>query len=156
MIFDTVRHLGWRSERSARFRELQARSRSDEMIDRSPRRTVLVVEDDPVLSEMLRILLEDDGFQILNAMNGSEALRMAREQPPDLITLDLKLPDMDGYRLLDELHGSLGLTAVPVIIVSGLAYQPRPHDHVVAMIEKPFDATLLDRAIRNALLARET
>jgi CheY-like chemotaxis protein len=124
------------------------------MINRPRDRTILVVEDDPVISEILRILLEDDGFQIVTALNGSEALERAREQPPDLITLDLMLPDMDGYRLLDELHGALGLTDIPVIVVSGQTYQPRPEDHVVAIIDKPFDATLLDRAIRSALLLR--
>jgi len=114
-------------------------------------RTILVVEDDPTVSDILRILLEDDGFRIVTALSGREALELAWSDPPNLITLDLNLPDMDGYRLLDELRNQPGGQEIPIVVVSGRQYEPRPDDHVVAALPKPFDATELDEVVRRTL-----
>src|SRR3954447_20306261 len=99
------------------------------MIAISPSR-ILVVEDDPTISDILRVLLEDDGFRITTALSGRAAMELALADPPDLITLDLQLPDIDGYRLLDELRSQPRLSDIPVVIVSGYPYKFRPEDHV--------------------------
>jgi DNA-binding response OmpR family regulator len=114
-------------------------------------RPILVVEDDPTISEMLRVLLEDDGFRITTALSGRQAIELARTDPPELITLDLQLPDIDGYRILDQLHGQAHLQDVPVVIVSGRTYKVRPQDHVVAVLAKPLDASALDQIVRRTL-----
>jgi CheY-like chemotaxis protein len=114
-------------------------------------RSTLVVEDDPAISDMLRVLLEDDGFRITTAMSGRQAITLARADPPELITLDLELPNIDGYRILDQLHGHPELQEIPVVIVSGRTYKFRPEHHVVAVLSKPFDATELDQVVRRTL-----
>ncbi|MEA2642888.1 MAG: hypothetical protein QOF51_4282 [Chloroflexota bacterium] len=115
-------------------------------------RTILVVEDDPTISEILRILLEDTGCRILEASGGVEALRLAAEERPDLITMDLSLPDMDGYDVLRNLQANPELVSVPIVVVSGRQFEQRVPARVVAVLLKPFDASELDDVVRAALL----
>ena len=113
--------------------------------------TILVVEDDPIISALLRIFLEDSGSRIVVAEEGEEAVRLARELRPDLITLDLALPDMDGTEVLRQLNGDASLARVPVIVVTARRYTPRPDERVAVVLEKPFDAAQLEDSVRRAL-----
>jgi two-component system KDP operon response regulator KdpE len=83
------------------------------MVTRRPR--VLAVDDEPALLELARDSLEARGFQVLTAHDGTEALRRARDDVPDLIILDLVLPDLDGFEVLRQLRATM---AVPVIILT--------------------------------------
>ena len=121
------------------------------MVQDSHQRTILVVEDDPTISEILRILLEDTGCRILAASGGVEALQLAAEEPPDLITMDLSLPDIDGYEVLRQLNGNAALAGVPIVVVSGRQFEPKIPARVIAVLMKPFDASELDTVVRNAL-----
>jgi DNA-binding response OmpR family regulator len=103
------------------------------------------VEDDPTIAEILRILLEDDGCHIITAASGGEALLAIEQERPDLVTLDLNLPDMDGLELL----GRLG--DVPVVIVSARSYVPRGAGRILAVLHKPFDATRLGEIVHEAI-----
>jgi DNA-binding response OmpR family regulator len=116
-----------------------------------PQRTVLVVEDDPTISAILRIFLEDSGCHIIVAEMGEEAVRLAHEVKPDLITLDLALPDIDGTEVLRQINGDADLAHVPVIVVTARRYEPRPEENVTAVLQKPFDATELEATVRRAL-----
>jgi CheY-like chemotaxis protein len=113
--------------------------------------TILVVEDDPAIADILQILLEDAGCEIIRARSGQEAIELAREHHPDLVTLDLVLPDMDGREILRQLSGDPDLALVPVIVVSARPYGPVPEGNVVGALLKPFDATELDELVRRAL-----
>jgi two-component system KDP operon response regulator KdpE len=106
--------------------------------------TILVVEDDATISEMLRILLEDEGCTIAAASSGKAAIGELERLRPDLVTLDLNLPDMDGLQLLNHLGD------IPTIIVSARAYVPRGQGNVIAVLEKPFDVTRLSEAVETA------
>src|ERR1700737_4944315 len=75
----------------------------------------LVVDDEVQIRRFLRAGLELDGFAVEEAESGSEALRYATLQPPDLVILDLGLPDMDGSEVLERLRG---WSTVPVIVLS--------------------------------------
>lgn len=113
--------------------------------------TILVVEDDPTISAILRIFLEDSGCRIVVAEQGGEAVRLAREVHPDLITLDLALPDIDGTEVLRQLNVDADLAHVPVIVVTARRFEPRPDENVTAVLQKPFDATELEDTVRRAL-----
>ncbi|MGB3699549.1 MAG: response regulator [Gordonia sp. (in: high G+C Gram-positive bacteria)] len=76
---------------------------------------VLVVDDEPQLLRALRINLRARGFEVTTAATGAQALAAASRNPPDVVVLDLGLPDMDGFTVLDGLRG---WTAVPVIVLS--------------------------------------
>jgi two-component system KDP operon response regulator KdpE len=78
--------------------------------------TVLVIDDEPQILRALRINLRVRQYEVHTAGNGSEALELAAKHPPDLVILDLGLPDLDG---LDVIHGLRGWTAAPIIVLSG-------------------------------------
>jgi two-component system KDP operon response regulator KdpE len=77
---------------------------------------VLVVDDEPQILRALRINLRARGYHVEVAADGAEALRVAATLQPELVVLDLGLPDLDG---LDVIHGLRGWTAVPIIVLSG-------------------------------------
>ena len=77
---------------------------------------ILVVDDEPQLLRALRINLRARGYDVEVAADGAGALRTAAAQPPDLVVLDLGLPDMDGVEVI---HGLRGWTTTPIIVLSG-------------------------------------
>jgi PAS domain S-box-containing protein len=79
---------------------------------------ILVVDDDAVSRDLLATMLERDGYQVVLARNGMEALELAREVRPDAITLDVMMPQMDGWSVLAALKSEPGLEDIPVIMVT--------------------------------------
>jgi DNA-binding response OmpR family regulator len=82
------------------------------------KKTVIVIEDDKDIAGLLRYNLEKIGVDSLLAYDGEEALRLLKENLPDLILLDLMLPKIDGYELLGAIKENALLAGVPVVIVS--------------------------------------
>jgi two-component system cell cycle response regulator DivK len=86
----------------------------------TPRR-ILVVEDNPLNLKLVRDVLQVAGYHVLEAQSGEEGLRIAKEDPPDLVLMDLQLPGIDGTETLRRLReGTLG-PDVPVVAVTALA-----------------------------------
>jgi len=120
--------------------------------DSGAQHSILVVEDDPTMTDLLRVVLEDSGYHIVTAYDGEEALRLARERVPDLITLDLGLPGrMDGREFLRRLRHDPATQGVPVIVVTGMWYDPSREDKVEAVLGKPFDVAELEDTVRRVL-----
>jgi PAS domain S-box-containing protein len=84
-------------------------------------RTALVVEDDLKSADVIRVQLEAEGFEVLHAVSAEAALEIASQQPLSLITLDIMLPDMDGWELLARLKDLPELRLIPVVIISIVA-----------------------------------
>ena len=82
--------------------------------------TVLVIDDNAQARELIRRVLEDEGFRVLEAADGAEGLALARSDPPDAITLDVLMPRMDGWAVLAELKADPALADVPVIMLTML------------------------------------
>jgi CheY-like chemotaxis protein len=111
---------------------------------------ILLVEDDASIRDTLRELLEDEGYRVLGAENGVEALRQLRSCAPHVILLDLMMPVMDGWELRKELQQDSALARIPVVIVSA--------DHMLdqkvgalaaqAYLAKPFELEALLSTIR--------
>ena len=80
--------------------------------------TVLLIEDDEAAAEMYRLRLAADGYTVIIATDGEEGLRRAVEDRPDLIYLDLRLPKMDGFEVLERLRASAATASIPVVIVT--------------------------------------
>jgi two-component system, OmpR family, KDP operon response regulator KdpE len=78
--------------------------------------TILVIDDEPQIIRALRINLRARQFEVLAASTATEALELAAKHPPDLVILDLGLPDMDGVEVI---HGLRGWTEAPIIVLSG-------------------------------------
>lgn len=104
----------------------------------SERHVALVVEDDAKGAKVLRILLEAEGFRVLVATNGEQGLEIASMQHLSLITLDIRLPRMDGWGFLIRLREYVDLAPVPIVIVAGEADISRALTHgAAAVLEKP-------------------
>jgi two-component system alkaline phosphatase synthesis response regulator PhoP len=82
---------------------------------------VLVVDDEEDIVEFVSYNLQLEGYEIFRAGNGMEALNQARKHLPDLILLDLMLPDMDGFSICEILHCQPSTTNIPVIVLTAMA-----------------------------------
>jgi CheY-like chemotaxis protein len=79
---------------------------------------VLVIEDDPSVAEMYRVRLETDGYDVLVGRDGEEGLHLALSEVPEFIYLDLRLPKLDGFEVLQRLRSAPVTAQIPVIILS--------------------------------------
>jgi DNA-binding response OmpR family regulator len=116
--------------------------------------SLLLVDDEPRIRRVLRLALEDEGYQVAEAANGYDALAVLRREPPDVVLLDLMLPDRDGFAVCREIRRT---SDVPVIMVTA---RTDSHDVVAGLeagaddyVTKPLVAKELSARIR-ALLRR--
>jgi DNA-binding response OmpR family regulator len=125
-----------------------------EGISRRPK--ILVVEDDRDLALLLRRRLESEGYRVLLAGSGEDALWLAQESQPQLITLDIMLPDLDGFTVLERLKENPMTSGIPVVIVSVLADTERGYAlGAVDYVTKPFDESKLIQSVEGALHSLE-
>lgn len=118
------------------------------------RSSVLVIDDVDDLRLMIRLALEDAGYTVLEAPTGAEGLRLLRDEPPDLVLLDIRLPDMSGWDVLRRLARKG--TPVRVLVVSAHT-SPRTFERAltfgcIGYVVKPFLAAELLREVERALL----
>ena len=115
--------------------------------------SILLVEDNPVTRKMLRLLLETEGYRVLEAEDAAAALEQMRTEVPDLVLQDLLLPDMDGLDLIGRLRGMVGSANIPMIALSGLrgaVERSLPAGFDAALI-KPVEPAKLIEVIRSYL-----
>jgi CheY-like chemotaxis protein len=86
-------------------------------------RTVLIADDKATGRELVRAALEKAGFNIIEASDGLEAMRMARENQPDLIILDVHMPGLDGFGVIRELRSDPLFASTPVVALTASAMQ---------------------------------
>jgi CheY-like chemotaxis protein len=99
---------------------------------------IMVIDDDPIIVKYLVTLFADNGYETCSASDGVQALETIKTASPDLITLDLEMPQEWGSRFYRKLSKDEELKKIPVIVISGLAGQHAVKD-AVAFIKKPFD-----------------
>ena len=85
------------------------------------RSKILVVEDDPFLLELYQMKLNEEGFEVFVAHNGREGFEVAEANQPELILLDILMPEVDGYEMLKKIKASAQTKKIPVIIFSNLS-----------------------------------
>jgi CheY-like chemotaxis protein len=81
---------------------------------------VLIVDDEPDVVSYLEMLLRDHGYETRSAANGQEALDLVRRERPDLVTLDVSMPEASGTRFYREIRGDAGLAGIPVVIITAV------------------------------------
>lgn len=84
------------------------------------RKKILIVEDNTELLELLRIGFQEAGFSVCTASNGLEAIKKARSASPDVILLDLVLPELDGFAVCEVLRRGKDTSSTPIIMLTGL------------------------------------
>ncbi len=119
---------------------------------------ILVVDDEPDLLELVRVTLDGAGFRVETAESGSEALECVRRSPPDLVVLDLMLPDLSGTEVCRKIRAVPELAATPIIMLTAKADEV---DRVVGFevgaddyVTKPFSPRELTLRVRAVLRRR--
>ena len=84
------------------------------------KKKILIIEDDSFLRQIIAQKISHEGFDVAEALDGKEGLKVLKEEKPDLILLDLLLPEMDGFQFLVEFKKDVSLPKIPVIIFSNL------------------------------------
>ncbi|MEO0536046.1 MAG: response regulator [Cyanobacteria bacterium P01_A01_bin.123] len=117
----------------------------------SPRKsTVLVIDDDPAAQDILQRFLNKQGFDVIAASNGKEGLRLAEEKQPDAITLDVMMPEMDGWEVLSKLKANQTVAHIPVIMMTmvdnkNLGYALGAADYLLKPVDRQQLASVLQK-----------
>ena len=133
----------------------------------SPRYTILVIDDDPLILEMLTELLAADGHRVLSASGGENGLTLARADHPDLILLDYHMPGMNGLAVILRLKAEAATKGIPVVaLTSGTSQDANALSRAgcIGFIPKPFEpagflrvvAEFLNETVRRTRRAGES
>lgn len=119
------------------------------------RKVVMIVDDEPPLRALVRANLEVDGLDVIEAVDGNDAIAKLKESKPDLVLLDIMMPGKDGIEVLEDLAADEELSSIPVVLLTakgeqedlekGAALGARGH------ITKPFDPEQMVRTVKAAL-----
>ena len=112
---------------------------------------VLVAEDDPSVRMTIEFVLKDEGFDVLLAEDGEQALSMALESIPDVILLDQIMPKMDGKEVLTALRAEAATRDIPVFVLTGMARGEASEWPGATFVGKPFSPDALVARIREVL-----
>jgi two-component system response regulator VicR len=126
-----------------------------------PGEKILCIEDEPQMIDLIRLILENRGYQVLGAEGGQRGLEMMRAERPDLLLLDLMMPEMDGGDVFHHMKEEVELRNIPVIVVTAKA---APIDKVlwinVAKVDdyviKPFGPSELANSVEKVLAKYRT
>jgi len=120
---------------------------------------VLVVDDDQEFLELIEFNLEREGCEILTATNGVQALHTARSALPDVILLDLMLPDVDGFSVCEILHAQPSTREIPVIVLSALDWSwggnRKSKAPIAQYFKKPVELKFVIQGVRTAAEQRQ-
>ena len=110
-------------------------------------RRVLITDDEPITRMLVKLLLEKEKYEVLEASTGRQAVDIAKRERPDLLLIDLNMPEMDGYQAIAQIRRELTLATMPIVVLTsedGPGVERRvldlgADDYVI----KPFDAEVL-------------
>ena len=124
------------------------------------KKTIMVVDDNPDIITIIKTILEGKGYNVISASSGPEVLNLLKNQKPDLIILDIMMPEMDGLEVLTKLKGVTDTTAIPVILLTAkVQYEDVLGGYKLGAdyyITKPFTSTQLINGINLLLGERKT
>ncbi len=112
---------------------------------------ILIVDDEEDVRTFIKAVLKKNGYDVVMATNGNEALAMAREEKPALVVLDLQMPQQTGTDFYRRLHKEADLSHTPVIVVSGLPGRQLAVKKAAAVFDKPIDPDEFIAAVEKAL-----
>ena len=121
-------------------------------LENSLGKTVLIIDDDPTVSELMKRQLIKENYKVVVAPNGKEGIRLARDLKPDVITLDILMPEMDGWSVLRTLKADPEVSDIPVIMASILDEKNKGFSLGAAdFLSKPVQKEYLMKSIRNLI-----
>jgi len=137
---------------------LRERAMADETT--GERKKICIIEDEPAMIELVSLILRNRGFEVAGAIGGQEGLEMISKNRPDLVLLDLMMPDMSGWDVYQQMKADETMKSIPVIIVTAKA---QSIDKVLGLhiakvqdyITKPFSPNELVESVRRVLDQQE-
>jgi adenylate cyclase len=116
---------------------------------------ILIVDDDPDLAMIMRMILTHAGFEAHSVLSGQDALNWLAERTPDLILLDLMMPDINGFTILRKVRASETMSSLPVVVLTAKADQKTRIESqsagADAFLTKPINSKSLVEYVRRAL-----
>lgn len=116
---------------------------------------ILVVDDEPDVASLLTLMLKSQGYEVITAGDGQDALEKARSEKPNLIVLDIMLPKLDGYKVARMLKFDENFSHIPIIMVTAKVQEKDKKIGIEtgadAYVTKPFDTTALLEKIKETL-----
>lgn len=118
---------------------------------------ILLIDDDPKIIRLVESRLKANGYDVISAKNGREGLEKAKEDSPDLILLDIMMPEVDGYQVIEKLKEDEDTRSIPVVMLTA----KRDLEDIdksmnvygaVGFVSKPFSPAELLQQIKNALV----
>jgi DNA-binding response OmpR family regulator len=124
------------------------------------KRRVLCIEDEPEMIDLMKLILERKGFEVLGAVGGRQGLEAVRQHMPDLVLLDLMMPDVDGWEVYRQMKADTQLRQIPVVIVTA---KSQSIDRVLGLhiakvddyVTKPFGPNDLTESVERVLHKRQ-
>lgn len=119
----------------------ELRASNNAIRDSNTRPRILVVEDSEIIRRVIYVILSGEGYEVVSAVTGHQALALARKHQPNAMTLDLSLPDLDGREVLRRLKADDNTKNIPVIVLSAFSDVLVGADrrHAAKVMSKPFD-----------------
>lgn len=113
----------------------------------SNKKKIIVIDDNPDIVTFLSVLLEDNGYSVITAFNGQEGIDKTRSERPDLILLDITMPEKSGVKFYREVCDDSELKTIPVVVVTGVAQEfkqfistrrqvPPPEGYITKPVDK--------------------
>ena len=114
-----------------------------------------MIDDEISVRQALRRIFESEGYSVFEAVNGDDALRVLEAQPVDIATVDLKMPQMDGLKLLQRMQQTHpDIKAVVITGVEEIVDIAEREPNVITVMTKPFDVKALSKLVRERLERR--
>jgi CheY-like chemotaxis protein len=117
---------------------------------------ILIVEDDPNLRAVIRMVLERAGYEVAEAKNGLDGLQSIERQTPELVIADMIMPVMNGIELVERIRSNPKTASIPIVLLSGREVDRPAAALVNAVVTKPFEPADLLARINRALQADGT
>ncbi len=115
------------------------------------KKTILTVDDDPNIREYLEALFTDNGYEVVTAENGDKAMELLKDLRPDLITLDVEMPDKTGPWVSRAIQKNSALASIPIVVITGHTELNYIIPKAAAFLGKPFDADEVLRIVRETI-----
>ena len=116
---------------------------------------ILVVDDEPAIRELIVAVLEDEGYQAIGAGSGTRALELIPSERPDLVLMDIMMPEMDGREALRRMREHPDLARIPVVMMSAAFAPDRVGHRISGFLPKPFDLDHLLTTVEQVLHQRQ-
>ncbi len=125
-----------------------------------PKARILIADDEQDSIQLMKEFLEEEGYEVHSAVEGHLALRLVKTEKPDVLVLDLKLPGLDGERMLEEIWAKELAPQMRVIVLTGFNDFERTKDRILtryasrvaAYVEKPIDVDTFRKTISDCIL----